>query len=85
MQKLEGRVITLHFQDLNEPGLRGHDAPWGTGMSNAKGRLAELKRQKVKGAICVEYEYNWDNSAPEIAESAKWFDATCAGVSAARS
>jgi sugar phosphate isomerase/epimerase len=78
LKKLEGRVITLHFKDLNEPGAKAHDVPWGTGISNAKGMLAELKRQGFKGAICVEYEYNWDNSAPEIAESAKWFNATCA-------
>ena len=78
LKKLEGRVITLHFKDLNEPGPAAHDVPWGTGISNAKGMLAELKRQHFKGAICVEYEYNWENSAPEIAESAKWFNATCA-------
>lgn len=78
LKKLEGRVITLHFKDLNETGPKAHDVPWGTGVSNAKGMLAELKRQHFKGAICVEYETNWDNSAPEIAESAKWFNATCA-------
>lgn len=82
LKKLEGRVITLHFKDLNEKGLEAHDVPWGTGISNAKGMLAELKRQHFKGAICVEYEYNWDNSAPEIAESAKWFNATCAELAA---
>ncbi len=78
LKKLEGRVITLHFKDLNEAGPKAHDVPWGTGISNTKGMLTELKRQGFKGAICVEYEYNWDNSASEIAESAKWFDATCA-------
>ncbi len=78
LKKLDGRVITLHFKDLNEPGLGAHDVPWGTGVSNAKGMLAELKRQHFKGAICVEYENNWENSTPEIAASAKWFDATCA-------
>ena len=78
LKKLEGRVIALHFKDLNEPGLKAHDLPWGTGISNAKGMLAELKRQKFKGAICVEYEYHWDNSSPEIAASAQWFNATCA-------
>lgn len=77
LKKLEGRVITLHFKDLNEPGLKAHDVPWGTGISNAKAMLAELKRQGFKGAICVEYEYNWENSSPEIAQSAKWFNATC--------
>lgn len=78
LRKLEGRVIALHFKDLNEATLQGHDVPWGTGVSNVKGMLAELKRQNFKGAFCVEYEYNWENSSPEIGESAKWFNATCA-------
>ena len=78
LKKLEGRVITLHFKDLNEPGPKAHDVPWGTGISNAKGMLAELQRQKFQGAICVEYEYNWENSSSEIAQSAAWFNAACA-------
>jgi sugar phosphate isomerase/epimerase len=78
LKKLEGRVIALHFKDLNEASLKAHDVPWGTGISNAKGMLAELQRQKFKGAICVEYEFNWENSSPEIAQSAAWFNATCA-------
>ena len=78
LKKLEGRVITLHFKDLNELGPKAHDVPWGTGISNAKGMLAELQRQKFKGAICVEYERNWENSSPEIAQSVAWFNNTCA-------
>jgi sugar phosphate isomerase/epimerase len=79
LKKLEGRVITLHFKDLNEKGNpKAHDVPWGTGVSNAKGMLAELKRQHFHGAICVEYEHNWESSVPEIAESVKFFNATCA-------
>jgi len=77
LKKLEGRIICLHFKDLNEKGAKGHDVPWGTGISNAKAMMTELKRQKFHGAFCVEYEYNWDNSAPEIAECAKFFNATC--------
>ena len=77
LRKLEGRVITLHFKDLNENSAEAHDVPWGTGTSNAKGMLAELKRQKFHGAICIEYEHNWDNSVPDLAESVKFFNATC--------
>jgi sugar phosphate isomerase/epimerase len=77
IKKLEGRVITLHFKDLNEKAKNAHDVPWGSGVGNTKGLLTELKRQNFKGAICVEYEHNWENSLPEIAESVKWFNATC--------
>jgi sugar phosphate isomerase/epimerase len=78
LKTLEGRVITLHFKDMNEKGPKAHDVPWGTGISNVKGMMAELKRQGYKGEFCIEYENNWDNSSPEIAECVKFFNATCA-------
>ena len=78
LKKLEGRVIALHFKDLNERDTKAHDVPWGTGVSNTKGMLVELQRQKFKGAFCVEYETNWENSSPEIAKCVEWFNATCA-------
>ena len=79
LKKLDGRIIALHFKDLNEIGnTKAHDMPWGMGVGKAKEMLAELKRQKFHGAICVEYEYNWDNSVPEIAECVKFFNATAA-------
>jgi L-ribulose-5-phosphate 3-epimerase len=40
--------------------------------------LDELKRQHFHGAICIEYEYHWDNSLPEIAKCIEWFNKTCA-------
>ena len=55
-----------------------HDVPWGTGVGNIKAQMAELKRQHFHGAFCVEYEYHWENSMPEIAECVKFFNATCA-------
>ena len=30
--------------------------PWGTGVSDAKGMLTELKRQAYKGYMSIEYE-----------------------------
>jgi hypothetical protein len=39
--------------------------------------MVELKRQHFRGAICVEYEYNWENSSPEIAQSIKVFNKIC--------
>jgi sugar phosphate isomerase/epimerase len=91
LKKLEGRVICLHFKDLvadetNNSGknkkksesLAMHDVPWGTGVGNIKAQMAELKRQNFHGAFCVEYEYHWDNSSPEVAECVKFFNATAA-------
>ncbi len=61
-----------------------HDVPWGTGVGNVKAQMAELKRQGFHGAFCVEYEYNWDNSVPEIAKCVEFFYATCAELAKAQ-
>jgi len=86
LRRLDGHIITLHFKDLVKgpgPNANGlHDVPWGTGTSDAKGMLQELKRQHFHGAICIEYEYHWDNSIPEIAQCVKWFNDTCAELAA---
>lgn len=84
LRKLQGRIICLHFKDMSELNPTGeknakiHDVPWGTGVSNVKGMMAELKRQGFRGAFCIEYEHNWKNSQPEIAQCVKFFNAQCA-------
>lgn len=55
-----------------QPPAGPHDVPWGTGISNIKAVLEELKRQGFKGPIFAEYEYNWMNNAPEIEQSLKY-------------
>ena len=68
------RIISLHFKDLNEFGVRNaHDVPWGTGVSQARAILAELHRQDFKGAFSIEYEHNWLNSMPEIKKCVAFF------------
>jgi sugar phosphate isomerase/epimerase len=78
LKKLQGRIICLHFKDLNEMGPEAHDVPWGTGVGKSKELMAELKRQNFHGAFCVEYEYHWENSSPEIAQCVKFWNDTCA-------
>ena len=65
---LKGRVMSSHLKDLNQEGPDGHDVPYGTGVSNIKGALDELKAQGFGGNISIEYEYNWDNSVPEVTQ-----------------
>jgi sugar phosphate isomerase/epimerase len=66
---LRGRIISVHLKDLNEFGKPGaHDVPFGTGVSEIKACLDELKAQNFGGNISIEYEYNWDNSVPEITQ-----------------
>jgi sugar phosphate isomerase/epimerase len=74
LKKLEGHIISLHFKDLSE----GHDVIWGTGKCDARAMLTELARQNFKGTFSIEYEYNWENSMPEIAQCISFFQKTAA-------
>jgi sugar phosphate isomerase/epimerase len=82
LKKLDGHIICLHFKDLNQMGPKAHDVPWGTGVGKTKELMEELKRQHFHGAFCVEYEYHWDNSSPEIAKCVKFWNDTCAELAA---
>jgi len=82
LKKLEGRIISFHFKDLNQMGGGAHDVPWGTGAGGAKGMLAEIHRQDIKAVFSIEYEHNWDNSVPEIAKCVEFFDKTAAELAA---
>jgi sugar phosphate isomerase/epimerase len=76
-----GRIRSLHFKDLNKFGGDAHDVPWGTGVSKAREVLVELAAEGFEGAFSAEYEWNWDNSVPEIKKCAEWFKKTAAELS----
>ena len=81
LRKLKGRIVSLHFKDLNEFGVPGaHDVPWGQGAGNAREMLAELREQGFRGVFFVEYEHNWENSVPEIAECVAFFNQVAADL-----
>ena len=83
LKKLDGRIVSLHFKDLTLQGPNApHDVPWGTGVCDVKAMLTELKRQGVKGVFSIEYEYNWDNSLPEITQCVAYFDKIAAELAA---
>ena len=82
IKALEGRIISFHFKDLNRYGRGAHDVPWGTGAANVRELLIELDRQKFQGVFSIEYEHNWMNSLPEIAQSVKYFDQVAAELAA---
>ncbi len=65
---LRGHVISMHGKERPELGEGQHDVPFGAGKTDMAGVLAELRRQKFEGNISIEYEYNWNNSVPEIAQ-----------------
>jgi len=65
---LKGRIISLHLKERPEIGRQLPDAIYGTGVSDIKGILDELKRQNFEGHISIEYENNWDHSVPDVAQ-----------------
>lgn len=74
LKMVEGRLISFHFKDLNEFGVRSaHDVPWGLGVGNIAGVMHEMKRQGFEGHLSIEYEHNWKNSVPEIREALEYF------------
>lgn len=77
LQKLEGRIVSLHFKDIESPQTNGewqHDVIWGTGILNVRKMLEILKTQKFRGYFAIEYEYNWDNSVPDIRKCLDYFN-----------
>lgn len=78
VKKLEGRIISLHMKDLNIASAEGHDVHWGEGVTQLDAIFEELARQNFRGVISIEYEYNWDDSVPDIRECVKFFDRTAA-------
>jgi sugar phosphate isomerase/epimerase len=65
---LKGRIISCHLKDRPVFGELKPDAVYGTGVSDVKGMLDELKRQKFSGNISIEYENNWEHSVPDVAQ-----------------
>lgn len=65
---LKGRIVSAHLKDKNEKSMDSHDVPYGTGVANVSGALAELKKQGFQGNISVEFEHNWDNNVPDAAQ-----------------
>lgn len=76
LRKLDGRIISLHFKDIAPKDAENgpHDVIWGTGILDVPAMLSILKEQGFKGYFAIEYEYNWDNSVPDILRSIEYFN-----------
>lgn len=65
VRALKGHIISSHMKDKLDFGP-SHDVPYGTGVGEVGRVLDELKAQGFDGNISIEYEYNWENSLPEV-------------------
>ncbi len=79
LQILEGRVISLHLKDVDRFEREGVDVIYGTGVGEVSGVLEELRRQNFGGHISIEYESNWYENVPDVAQNVGyirgWLDA----------
>lgn len=77
LKKYGGRLKMLHFKDVKakeEGEAEQHDVIWGQGVCNVPGILRELKRQNFNGQLSIEYEFNWDNSVPDIKKCIEFYN-----------
>ncbi len=77
LRQLNGRITSFHFKDIEAKRADGgerHDVIWGTGVLDVKQILQIMKEQKFKGYLSIEYEYNWDNSVPDIRQCIDYFN-----------
>lgn len=76
LKTLEGKIFSVHFKDQKEfNNIKNQPAPFGEGVLDVPGMLAELDRQGYNGFLIIEYEDNWLNNIPEIEKCVKYLRA----------
>ncbi|MEX2346206.1 MAG: sugar phosphate isomerase/epimerase family protein [Balneolaceae bacterium] len=68
LQLVEGRIVSMHFTDVDQWGADGEDTFAGTGVADLPAVLSELKRQNFGGNISIEYEANWYENVTDVAQ-----------------
>ncbi len=76
LKKYEGRLICMHLKAMNKAALDGHDVVWGTGVTDMKAVLAEMRRQGFAGLASIEYEENPQDNLAEVAGCIKFHNET---------
>ena len=77
LRQLNGRLVSFHFKDIVAPQegeTERHDTIWGRGVLDVRQMLQIMKEQKFNGYLSIEYEYNWDNSVPDIKQCIGYFN-----------
>jgi len=60
------RVNSVHLKDVKEATKESIDLPYGKGICNIAGVLAELKKQGFRGHVAVEYENITDHLMDDV-------------------
>ena len=69
--KLQGHILTFDLKDVNAEGVC---VPFGTGRCDIRGMLKELRRQRFRGVLGIEYGQRSPNHEAEIAQCVVYFD-----------
>ena len=59
-------ILSVHLKDVKEATKESIDLPYGQGIGNMAGVLAELKKQGFKGHVAVEYENVTDHLLADV-------------------
>ena len=87
VRKLKGRIVGFHIKDLKQSGNNyDADAPLGQGVVGIAEILKEVATYNIgfKIPFSIEYEADWNNNQPKVAESVRFFDATAREIIQAR-
>jgi len=82
LEELDGHVLAVHFKDLAEKDPNTHDVPWGAGICNARGAAGRTETAEIPRRHLRRIRIPLENSSPEIAQSLKFFNSTCADLAA---
>ena len=75
MKKLDGKIWGIHFKDVKEfDNVKTEDTLFGSGVCDLPAVLKELKRQKFKGVISMEYEANEDNNMEDMKRNKRFYE-----------
>ena len=66
IKQYRSRVLSVHLKDVKEAKPESGDLPYGQGIGNVAGVLAELKRQGFRGHVAVEYEHTTDHLLEDV-------------------
>ena len=87
VQKLKGRITGFHIKDLKRNGNNLEaDCIFGQGDVGIAEVLKEVATHSFdfKVPFSIEFEADWRNNQPKVAECVKFFDATARGIVQAR-
>jgi sugar phosphate isomerase/epimerase len=62
------RILSLHLKDPVSTNPEAHDTIFGRGAGKVPEVLQALRRVGFNGYISIEYEHNWTNSVPDVAQ-----------------